>query len=134
MSANISSPAAADHAPRPKVLIVEDEFLIRLTLLEVLVDEGYAVLESENGPDAVALVAGDPEISILLTDIQMPGGMDGHMVARRARELRPDLPVIFMTGAPEAADGPVAGTRSMYLAKPYSPSDMCAAVRHMLSA
>ena len=132
MSGHPLPPAATTDAPRPKVLIVEDEFLIRLTLLEVLVDEGYDVLESENGPDAVALVAGDPAISLLLTDIQMPGGMDGHMVASRARELRPDLPVIFMTGAPETEDGPVAGTRNLYLAKPYSPSDMCAAVRQML--
>ena len=133
MSGNTHSPAAASNAPRSKVLVVEDEFLIRLTLLEVLMDEGYDVLESENGPDAVALVAGDPAISLLLTDIQMPGGMDGHAVARRARELRPDLPVIFMTGAPDTADGQVAGTRNMYLAKPYSPSDMCAAVRQMLA-
>ena len=132
MSGNTPPRAKAGHAPRSKVLIVEDEFLIRLTLLEVLTDEGYDVLESENGPDAVALVAGDPAISLLLTDIQMPGGMDGHMVARRARELRPDLPVIFMTGAPDTADGQVAGTRNRYLAKPYSPSDMCTAVRQML--
>ena len=133
MSANTHSPAEMGHSPRAKVLIVEDEFLIRLTLLEVLMDEGYDVLESDNGPDALALIAGDPAISLLLTDIQMPGGMDGHAVARRARELRPDLPVIFMTGAPETADGHVAGTRNMYLAKPYSPTDMCTAVKRMLA-
>ncbi len=134
MSGHIVSPAETVPSLRPKVLIVEDEFLIRLTLLEVLMDEGYDVLESENGSDALALVAGDPAISLLLTDIQMPGGMDGHAVARRARELRPDLPVIFMTGAPDTADGQVAGTRNMYLAKPYSPSDMCAAVKRMLES
>ena len=134
MSGHTVPPMAEAGAPRPKVLIVEDEFLIRLTLLEVLMDEGYDVLESENGPDALALIEGDGAISLLLTDIQMPGGMDGHAVARRARELRPDLPVIFMTGAPEAADGPVPGTRNMYLAKPYSPADMCAAVKQMLGS
>ncbi len=119
--------------PRPKILIVEDEFLIRLTLLEVLMDEGYDVLESENGPDALALMQSDPSISLLLTDIQLPGGLDGHAVARRARETRPELAVIFMTGAPDNADGHVPGTRNMYLAKPYSPSDMCAAVKQMLA-
>ena len=127
-----STPPAS--APRAKILIVEDEFLIRLTLIEVLMDEGYDVLESENGADALALVQSDPAISLLLTDIQMPGGLDGHAVARRAWELRPGLPVIFMTGAPDTADGQVAGTRTMYLAKPYSPADMCAAVKRMLAA
>ena len=133
MSENTPSPDPATASPRPKILIVEDEFLIRLTLLEVLMDEGYDVLESENGPDALALVQSDASISLLLTDIQMPGGLDGHAVARRARELRPDLPVIFMTGAPDNADGQVPGTRNMYLAKPYSPSDMCTAVKQMLT-
>ncbi len=124
-------PSAAGPA-RSKILIVEDEFLIRLTLLEVLMDEGYDVLEAENGHDGLALIQDDPAITLLLTDIQMPGGMDGHAVAARAREVRPTLPVIFMTGAPDTAD--VRGTRTMYLAKPYSPADMCAAVRRMLAS
>ncbi len=128
-----TSPPSAPAA-RPKVLIVEDEFLIRLTLLEVLMDEGYDVLEAENGPDALALLQADPAIDLLLTDIQMPGGMDGHSLSTRARQFRPDLPVIFMTGAPENADGQVPGTRNAYLAKPYSPSDMCTAVKQMLAA
>ena len=127
------SPSAAGPA-RSKILIVEDEFLIRLTLMEVLMDEGYDVLEAENGPDALALVEGDPAITLLLTDIQMPGGMDGHTVAARAREVRPSLPVIFMTGAPDTANGQNHATRTMYLAKPYSPADMCAAVKQMLAS
>ena len=127
------SPPTAAPAPA-KILIVEDEFLIRLTLHEVLMDEGYDVREAENGADALALVQGDPAITLLLTDIQMPGGMDGHTVAARARELRPTLPVIFMTGAPDTADGEVRGTRTMYLAKPYSPADMCAAIKRMLAS
>ncbi len=114
------------------ILLVEDEFLIRLTLSEVLMDEGYTVLEAENGADAVKVLQSNPGIDLLLTDIQLPGGMDGNKVAQAARQARPNLPVIFMTGAPDTAEAAAPGSRTTYLSKPYLPGDMCAAVRKML--
>jgi CheY-like chemotaxis protein len=115
-----------------RILIVEDEFLIRLTLSEVLADEGYDVLEAESGDDALRLLEGDSTISVLLTDIQLPGSIDGRELVSRIRASQPDLPVIFMTGRPDAMLGQPTGQRDMYVAKPYLPSEICTAVRRML--
>ena len=116
----------------PQILIVEDEFLIRLTLSEVLTDEGYDILEAETGEDALEIMGQNPAIAVLLTDVQLPGKVDGHALARHARESRPDLPVIFMTGRPDAAAGRSTGAREMFVAKPYLPSEICAAVKLIL--
>ena len=115
-----------------RVLIVEDEFLIRLTLAEVLADEGYEVLEAESGDEAVALLDGDGEIAVLLTDIQLPGTMDGRALVKHARQGRPDLPVIFMTGRPDTIAAQ-DGAREVFVAKPYLPSEICLAIKRMLT-
>ena len=122
----------ADSAAH-RILIVEDEFLIRLTLSEVLADEGYDVLEAESGDDAMAILDASPDIAVLLTDIQLPGILDGRALVSRARQTRPMLPVIFMTGRPDTFDSP-AGANDMYVAKPYLPSEICAAVKKMLAS
>src|SRR5947209_2283421 len=113
--------------PGPKILIVEDEFLIRLTLAEALADEGFRVVEAESGDEALALLDAE-EITLLLTDIQLPGSMDGLALAREARRRWPDIPVIYMTGRPDTmrADQP-ASAHDVYIAKPYLPSEVCAA-------
>ncbi len=117
-------------AQAQRVLIVEDEFLIRLTLSEVLADEGYQVLEAETADEALAILDATPDIAVLLTDIQLPGALDGRALVQRVRATRPGLPVIFMTGRPDAMEG--AGPRDMFVAKPYLPSEICKAVRTML--
>ncbi len=119
---------------RARVLVVEDEFLIRLTLSEVLADEGYDVLEAETGDAALVLLQNDPSISVLLTDVQLPGSLDGRALVQRVRQTIPDLPVIYMTGRPDSMTGQTTGAREMYVAKPYLPSDICAAIRRMLEA
>ena len=127
---NINGPAGGSVH---RILIVEDEFLIRLTLSEVLADEGYDVLEAESGDDAMVILDATPDIAVLLTDIQLPGALDGRALVSRARQTRPTLPVIFMTGRPDTFDGP-AGAHDIYVAKPYLPSEICAAVKKMLSS
>ena len=122
-------PAATNSS---RVLIVEDEFLIRLTLAEVLSDEGYTVIEAETADEAVKLLQAGPPIDVLLTDIQLPGQLDGKALVRHVRETQPDLPVIFMTGRPDIMDGRSPDSKEIYVAKPYLPSEICAAVRRML--
>lgn len=113
---------------RPKVLVVEDEFLIRLTLVEALQDEGYAVAEADTGHAALALA---PGVDLLLTDIQLPGGMDGLALAARIREGAPALPVIFMTGRLDQAFE-MASPNDLFITKPYTLTDICTAARRML--
>jgi DNA-binding NtrC family response regulator len=119
------------------ILIVDDEeFLLQYVRL-VLVRAGYAVLTAENGEEAWDLMADNrQEIRLLLTDIVMPGSFDGFELAERVRKRHPDLPVLFMTGAPLQAnvskDG-LTGQRKM-LRKPFLPDQLLTIVRESLKA
>ncbi len=88
------------------VLVVEDEWGIRSTLEEVLSESGYRVLTAEHGPAAMKILEGDMRIDLLISDVGLPGGMNGRQVADAAREKRPGLKVLFITGyADNAAVG-----------------------------
>ncbi len=122
---------AGMDALQPRVLVVEDEFLIRLTLVEALSDDGFEVLEAETGDDALQILQSDPAICLLLTDIQMPGTLNGRTLAIKARENLPNLPIIFMTGRLEAGDDAHGSTRDIFIAKPYTLADICEAAKRL---
>jgi CheY-like chemotaxis protein len=117
----------------PRILVVEDEFLIRLTLVEALGDEGFNVVEAESGDAGLVALEADTGIQLLLTDIQLPGSLDGRGLARRARQTRPDLPIVYMTGRPDPAAEATATANERYIAKPYTLADICKAVRDLLA-
>ncbi len=118
--------------PNPcRILVVEDEFLIRLTLVEALTDEGFDVIEAESGDAALPILLGDPTIGVLLTDIQLPGTLNGTRLAQRARETRPGLPVLFMTGRPDPGAEVGAAPHNGYISKPYTLTEICRAVRRL---
>ncbi len=123
-SARTQSPAEP-----ARVLVVEDEFLIRMTLAEALGDEGFEVLEAESGDVALPMLVADPTIRLLLTDIQLPGVLNGRMLAQRARERSPHLPIIYMTGQPDPGDAPSA--LDVFISKPYTLNDICDAARRL---
>ena len=87
--------------PRAKakevVLVVEDEPVVRGLVIEMLVELGYSALEAEDGAGALAILSAAQPIDLLLTDVGLPG-MNGRQLADAARERRPDLKVLFMTG------------------------------------
>ena len=117
------------------ILLVEDEWLIRELFTEELTEAGFEVREAESGDRAAALIDIQPEqFSLLVTDIHMPGRLDGIAVARLLRERRPDIPVIYMTGRPDALNGirPL-GTRDVLLRKPFAPSELLATARQLLN-
>jgi CheY-like chemotaxis protein len=120
---------------RPKILVVEDEFLIRMTLAECLVDDGFEVVEAGTGAEAIEALARDAEIALLLTDVQLPGGLDGLNLARSARAARPDLPVIFVTGRPDVVSGRAhQSPRDVFVSKPYLPSEVASIARRLTRA
>ena len=120
--------------PKAHILLVEDEFLIRLLLCETLVEEGFAVTEASDGAEAVVALESNDGFDLLLTDVHMPGQFDGIAVAQHARARRPGLPVIFATGRPEVlqAFGPL-GEREVVLSKPFSPSEAVRVVERLLN-
>jgi two-component system, cell cycle sensor histidine kinase and response regulator CckA len=124
------------HLPSTILIVDDEEFLLQYVRL-VLVRAGYVVLTAENGEEAWDLIADNrQEIRLLLTDIVMPGSFDGFELAERVRKRHPDLPVLFMTGAPLQAnfakDG-LTGQRKL-LRKPFLPDQLLTIVRESLKA
>ena len=114
----------------PRLLLVEDEFLIRLTLSETLTEDGFEVVEAEDGDAALALLEKQDDIAMMLTDIQLPGRMNGTTLAETVRRTRPGLPVIFMSGRMQTSVS--SNPLDTYVNKPYSPSAVAATVRRIL--
>jgi DNA-binding NtrC family response regulator len=85
------------------VLVVDDENFIRSIVAEALEIEGYFTVQAENACAALDLLHTDPVVDILITDMHLPDDFNGHQLALKARNLRPALKVIFMTGDPVAA-------------------------------
>lgn len=99
-------------SPKARILVVEDEVLTRLALAEDLRDAGYAVVEASNADDALAYLQTGRQVDLILSDIRMPGSIDGLQLARRLRIERPSLPVILSSAGGSAGITP-------FLAKPY---------------
>jgi len=114
---------------RPTVLFVEDEDLLRLVIGDELRDAGFDVVEVSNGRGAIEVLRHGPPVDLLFTDIRMPGELDGWDVAEQARDLRPDIPVIYATGFSEDPLRLVPGGR--FFKKPYRASAIVDAAREM---
>ena len=119
-SAAIGTASTHPHpARRPVLLVVEDEPLIREMVADALEDGGFAVRTASNAAEALAILQSCVPVSLLFTDIDMPGGMDGYALAREARSLCPDLPVAYTSGARRLLNQGGAVEGSLFLAKPY---------------
>jgi CheY-like chemotaxis protein len=126
----MTAPAVA-HA-RPTILIVEDEALIREVNAMEFEDAGFDVLTAGDGETALSLLVAHPEIDLLFTDISLYDSIDGWTIARRARAMRPQLPVIYATGYSPEAPQLVEGGR--FFKKPFLPAAIIAAAREMIAA
>jgi CheY-like chemotaxis protein len=115
------------------ILVVEDEAIVRMLLVDALEEQGYTVLEAEDGNAALGIVASSERIDLLATDVGLPG-ISGRQLAEMARSLRPDLKVLFLTGyAYDAAlEKEVLGPNTELLGKPVAIEAFCAKVHGML--
>ena len=119
---------------RASVLLVEDEALICDMVVEALQEQGFKVEAVSNAGDALGRLQSGSQIDVLFTDINLPGSMDGAALARRARELRPDLPVMYTSGRRAVIDQlePLVG--SMFVPKPYNPYDIGRLLEYLVAA
>jgi CheY-like chemotaxis protein len=119
----------------PVVLLVEDQALVLMVAQEALEAGGYSVLIAQDGADATTILdAQAANLAGLVTDVQLGGDPDGWEVARHARELRSDLPVVYMTGD-SAADWSVQGVpNSVVVQKPYAPAQLVTAISALMTA
>ena len=122
------------RAQRSRVLLVEDEFLLADMVAHVLGDHGFEVFTVANAQDALRhLTCGSP-CDILLTDINLPGSIDGAALARIARELRPDLPVVYASGSYSRIEELDAVAGAIFVPKPYNPDKLCEMLSEMVTA
>ena len=116
------------------VLLVDDEEAVRAVAAERLRELGYAVLEAQDGPAALRVLRSGVRVDVLVTDVGLPGGLNGRQVAEAARERRPGLPVLFITGyAGGALEGQLAPGMQV-IGKPFALDALAAKVRAMLEA
>ena len=120
----------AKSPPSPLLLVVEDDFLVRLTLVDALTDGGFDVVEAGDAEEALALVCDRADIAAMLTDINLPGGSDGFALAKAARVVRPDLPVVYASAYSYVTPRQVPG--SIMLNKPYPPEELIDALEALL--
>jgi DNA-binding NtrC family response regulator len=106
---------------QPAVLVVEDEVLILVSVAEELRDAGFKVLEASNADAALVVLEAHPEVTILFTDIDMPGSMDGLKLSAAVRKRWPAMQIIVTSGHMKVRqeDLPDAG---QFFAKPYDLS------------
>jgi hypothetical protein len=98
-----SAAEAAEHvATGETVLVVEDEPVVRGVILEMLGEQGYRTLEAIDGPSGLQILRANDQIDLLVTDVGLPG-INGRQLADQARETRPDLKILFITGYAESA-------------------------------
>jgi CheY-like chemotaxis protein len=118
-------------APTSTILVVEDDSIVRMLIVDVLEELGFRVLEAEDAKSALEFVKDTNKvIDLMMTDVGLPD-MNGRDLATQARELRPQLPVLFASGYPESIEVQ-PGMQS--IAKPFSIDQLRNKVKQMLDA
>ena len=121
------------ESKRPVVLIVEDEFLIRMDALDMIRGAGFDVLEAANADEAILILEDRPDIRVVFTDIQMPGSMDGLKLAAAIRGRWPPIKIVATSGRVKVSDDDLP-SGSRFVPKPYSAGEIVGTLREMIDA
>src|SRR6266576_4977935 len=115
---------------RPVVLVVEDEYLLRLNAADMIRAADFQVIEAASADEAIAILESRDDIAVVFTDIQMPGSMDGLKLARAVRGRWPPIKIVTTSGRVEIAetDLPEGGR---FLPKPYRPHQIAGVLREV---
>ncbi len=115
---------------RPVVLVVEDNYLLRMDAADMIEAAGFEVIEAANADDAIAILEARNDIAVVFTDVQMPGSMDGLRLARAVRGRWPPIKIVTTSGQRiiEETDLPEGGR---FLPKPYSPLQVSGVLREL---
>jgi PAS domain S-box-containing protein len=136
-----AEPAPAPAAQLPKlprgsetILLVEDDPRLRRVLCRRLRSLGYQVIEAENGASAMMELNARPDVSLIFTDMVMPGGMTGLELAEAALASKPTLKVLFTSGYAEPAIAQLGLKKGAWLKKPYTADELAEKIRGVLEA
>jgi CheY-like chemotaxis protein len=116
----------------PTVLVVEDEVLIRLMIANEIRAAGFNVIEATNAHEALAVLNTPTQVDILMTDIRMPGPMDGLKLATRVRSIWPQVKIIVASAY--APDALAPGIKDTFIGKPYDPGRVIQRIRTLLES
>ena len=125
------SDAKSSQLASGTVLLVEDESSVRIAVAERLRDIGYQVREAVDGPEALRVLRSGTHLDILVTDVGLPGGLNGRQVAERAREYKPGLPVVFITGYAGSALDEDMAPGMVVIGKPFTLDALVASMRRL---
>src|ERR1041384_1870463 len=117
----------------PNVLVVEDEMILRMRAVDIVEDAGFNPVEAVNADEAISILESRSDISLLFTDIQMPGSMDGLKLAHAVHRRWPGIKIILVSGQvnPSEAERPVD---SRFFGKPLSVEQMITELQPMVGA
>ncbi len=116
------------------ILLVEDKVLLRMMTNDLLVEYGYNVITAGSGDEALALLEDGVAIDLLLTDVSMPGGVDGLELAHRAQASQTDLPIVFMTGLSGFSGPDTDALQARFLEKPTHPEHLAKTIHEALAS
>jgi PAS domain S-box-containing protein len=118
------------------VLVVEDEPAVRMVIVDILSDRGFAVAQADDSHSGLRMVESLPRVDLMVTDVGLPGGMNGRQLADAARQRRPDLKVLFITGYADVAvvGGNLSQPGMQVMTKPFAMDALAARVQSMVSA
>lgn len=128
---------APDFPPggRRSILVVDDEIIVRMLMVDLLEEAGHAVVEAHDGASALRALDDAGAIDLLVTDVGLPGGMNGRQLADAVRAERPDLGVLFVTGyagTPAAAQD-ASDPNTRVVAKPFKGDELLRRVGELLA-
>jgi CheY-like chemotaxis protein len=119
-NAALRNPIPSGQTSHPVALIVEDEMLVRMVLVDTLMDDGFEVIEATSGDEALLALNRRPDVDLVISDVEMPGSINGFALAQRIAADRPAVSIIVVSGreAPRAGDLPEGAS---FIAKPFRP-------------
>jgi two-component sensor histidine kinase/DNA-binding response OmpR family regulator len=124
---------STDLTPVPNVLIVEDEMILRMRAIDIVEDAGFNPVEAVNADQAISILESRSDISLLFTDIQMPGSIDGLKLAHAVHDRWPSIKIILVSGQVKPSD-PERPAGSRFFGKPLGVEQMIAELQAMVGA
>ena len=116
------------------LLVLDDDPLVRVTLVEALRDEGLAVIGAGSETEALAALREERAPRVVVADLDLGTRRNGFVFAAIARMLCPDVAIIYITGRPEAAEGHAMNEREVLLRKPFLPSELVVIAKRMMAS
>jgi CheY-like chemotaxis protein len=120
-----------DHSVPAVILVVEDEMLLRMRAVDMVEDAGYTSVEAVDADEAVAILESRSDIALVMTDIQMPGSLDGLKLAHTVHERWPPIRIILVSGQLKLSTTEIPAD-SLFFGKPLEAAEMIAQMQKMI--